>query len=90
MTQKSCFLTVAEPGFGTGSGPISWIWSRLTAVNRDHFKATETASIFIAMRYNDMQGLSQELETGCLKLAIVKFLGVRIFKGVHNILRFQP
>ena len=35
------------------------------------------------------QGLSQELETGCLKLAIVKFLGVQIFKGDHNILRFQ-
>ena len=24
-------------------GPL-WIWSRLTAVNRDHFEATETAS----------------------------------------------
>ena len=31
------------------------------------------------------QGLSQELETGCLKLAIVKYLGVQIFKGNHNI-----
>ena len=37
-----------------------------------------------------IQGLSQELETGCLKLAIVKFLGVQIFKGDHNIIRFQP
>ena len=36
------------------------------------------------------QGLSQDLETGCPKLAIVKFLGVQIFKGDHNILRFQP
>ena len=39
------------------------------------------------------QGLSQDLETGltgCPKLAIVKFLGVYIFKGDHNILRFQP
>ena len=27
------------------------------------------------------QGLSQDLETGCLKLAIVKLLGVQIFKG---------
>ena len=34
--------------------------------------------------------LSQDLETGCLKLAVVKFLGVQIFKGDHNILRFQP
>ena len=38
----------------------------------------------------EIQGLSQELENGCLKLAIVKFLGVQIFKGDHNILRFQP
>ena len=37
-----------------------------------------------------MQGLSQDLETGCLKLAVVKFLGVQIFKGDHNILIFQP
>ena len=35
------------------------------------------------------QGLSQDLETGCLKLAIVKFLGVQNFKGDHNILIFQ-
>ena len=34
------------------------------------------------------QGLSQELETWCLKLTIVKFLGVQIFKGDHNIVRF--
>ena len=37
-----------------------------------------------------LQGLSQDLETGCLKLAIVKFLGVQILRGYHNILRFQP
>ena len=36
------------------------------------------------------QCLSQDLETGCLKLAVVKFLGVQIFKGDHNILIFQP
>ena len=36
------------------------------------------------------QGLSQDLKTGCPKLSIVKYLGVHIFKGVHNILRFQP
>ena len=36
------------------------------------------------------QGLRQDLETGCLKLAIVKFLGVQILKGDHNILRFHP
>ena len=27
------------------------------------------------------QGLSQDLETGCLKLAIVNFLGVQILRG---------
>ena len=32
------------------------------------------------------QCLSQDLETGCLKLAVVKSLGVQIFKGDHNIL----
>ena len=36
------------------------------------------------------QCLSQDLETGCLKLAVVKFLGIQIFKGYHNILIFQP
>ena len=36
-----------------------------------------------------VQCLSQELETGCLKLAIVKFLGVQIFKGDHNILEIS-
>ena len=36
------------------------------------------------------QCLSQDLETGCLELAVVKFLGVQIFKGDHNILIFQP
>ena len=32
---------------------------------------------------------SQDLETGCLKLAVVKFWGVQIFKGDHNILIYQ-
>ena len=36
------------------------------------------------------QGLSHNLETGCLKLAIVKILGVQIFKGGNNIPKFQP
>ena len=36
------------------------------------------------------QCLSQDLETGCLKLAVVKFWGVHIFKGDPNILIFQP
>ena len=37
-----------------------------------------------------IQCLSQDLETGCLKLAGLKFWGVQIFKGDHNILIFQP
>ena len=36
------------------------------------------------------QCLSQDLETGCLKLAVENLLGVQIFKGDHNILIFQP
>ena len=36
------------------------------------------------------QCLSQDFETGCLKLAVVKYLGVQIFKGDHNILIFLP
>ena len=36
------------------------------------------------------QCLSQDLVTGCLKLAVVTFLGVQIFRGDHNILIFQP
>ena len=37
------------------------------------------------------QCLSQDLKTGCLKLAIVKILanGCPIFKGDHNIFIFQ-
>ena len=34
--------------------------------------------------------LSQDLETGCLTMAVVKFWGVQILKGDHNILIFQP
>ena len=34
------------------------------------------------------QGPSQDSEYGCLKLAVVKFLGVQIVKGDHNILIF--
>ena len=37
-----------------------------------------------------IQCLSQDLETRCLKLAVVKFWGVQIFKGDHNILIFKP
>ena len=39
---------------------------------------------------NVAQGLSQDLETGSPSRPIEKFLGVQIFKGDNNILRFQP
>ena len=35
------------------------------------------------------QGLSQDLEAICPKLAIVKFCSVLFFKGEQNILRLQ-
>ena len=31
------------------------------------------------------QDLSQDLENGCPKLAFVKFLGILMFKGDHNV-----
>ena len=36
---------------------------------------------------NTLQGLCQDLETGCPKLAIVKFWGVYFFRGNLNIFR---
>ena len=36
------------------------------------------------------QCLSQDSETGCPNLVVVKFLGVQTFQGDHNILIFQP
>ena len=35
MTQKSCFLVVAQLGFGPGSGASFWIWSRLRSLILD-------------------------------------------------------
>ena len=46
--------------------------------------------IDLVMKSIGNQGLSQDLETGCLKLAIEKLLGVQIFEGYHITLRFQP
>ena len=60
-----------------------------------HAAAADTTSYAAApaaktISYDAAQCLSQDLETGCLKLAVVKFWGVHIFKGDHNILIFQP
>ena len=56
------------------------------------FSALYTSSRTLNWMQNligSQQCLSQDLESGCLKLAVVKFLGVQIFKGDHNILIFQ-
>ena len=39
--------------------------------------------------YSIHQGLRQDLETGCPKLPIVKFLGMLFYKRDYNILRLQ-
>ena len=44
----------------------------------------------IVLDVEGKQCRSQDIETGCLKLAVVKFWGVQIFKGDQNILIFQP
>ena len=64
--------------------------------SKNNFQPNISQNIALLSRYfykspaRCMQCLSQDLETGCLKLAVVKFLGVQIFKGDHNILIFQP
>ena len=50
----------------------------------------EDAGVDVSTSATQGQGLSQDLDTGCLKLAIVRFLGIQIFRGYHNILRFKP
>ena len=37
-----------------------------------------------------LQGLSQDLDSGCPKLAIIEFLGILFFNGNHNKLGLQP
>ena len=52
--------------------------------------ATEMFYSTVLERVGDNgQGLSQDLETGWPKLAIVKFWGVQNFKGDHNILELH-
>ena len=46
--------------------------------------------VYFPIMYFPKQGLSQDLESGCPKWAIVNILGIHIFKGDNNILRFQP
>ena len=46
--------------------------------------------IYLKKNLLGRHGPSQDLESGCLKLAIVKSLGIQISKGDHNILRIQP
>ena len=49
--------------------------------------ACESAQSITGDVHCHTQCLSQDLETGCLKLAVVKFLGLQIFKGDHNIIQ---
>ena len=57
----------------------------------EHSPTANSAFVLLGQIATDyLQCLSQDLETGCLNLAVVKFLGVQIFKGDHNILIFQP
>ena len=51
---------------------------------------TLLASRYEVNKLLSSQCLSQDLETRCLKLSVVNFLDVQIFKGDHNILIFQP
>ena len=58
-----------------------------------HSIVNHTSGCFLISEFMLMsvvQGLSQDLETGCPKLAVIKFWGVQFFKGDNNILRFQP
>ena len=52
--------------------------------------ATSSIRVKACSSNSSEQCLSQDIETGCLKLAVVKFLGVQIYKGEHKILIFQP
>ena len=64
--------------------------SKMASSKLSLFKDTAPITSAEAARYDIAQCLSRDLKTGCLKLAVVKFLGVQIFKGDHNILIFQP
>ena len=60
---------------------------------RQHAEIPDHTATGGALQYCELlpnQGLSQDLGTGCPKLAILKFWGVQICKGDHNIPRFQP
>ena len=50
-------------------------------------RQVKKSCVYVGIKQQN-QGLSQDLETGCIKLAVEKFLGVQIFKGDHNTLIF--
>ena len=60
------------------------------AMGRRRFMELYTYPFTHIHSHSRQQCLSQDLETGCLKLTVLKFWGVQIFKGDHNILIFQP
>ena len=60
-------------------------------LSREYLKKLFGPVLFmVELSFNEQQGLSQDLETGCLNLAILKFWGALFFKGYHNILKLQP
>ena len=57
-----------------------------SAINEMYINTTSQLNLqHFSIRMSCGQGLSQDLETGCPKLAIVKILGIQIVKGDHNI-----
>ena len=68
MTQKSCFLMVAEPGFGTGSGASSWIWSWLTAVNNFFWLGISVLAsrVSASFRHSNPKKISPQDTHNCL------------------------
>ena len=66
-----------------------FVFSKLatSSIRVKELAACESAQSITGDVHCHMQCLSQDLETGCLKLAVVKLLGVIIFKGDHNIIQ---
>ena len=46
--------------------------------------------LYQGLTQSSMHRISQDLETGCPKLAIVNVMGAHIFRWDHKLLRFQP
>ena len=67
---------------GNVTGCLGFIFTRAAGLEPE-----SPLQVFVGSR--KLQGLSQDFETGCLKLTIVKYFGFLFFKGGHNTLRLQ-